>query len=496
MRRLRGAAALLLATVATVTPCAAEESAPVAEAKVGRKNPLSLIDVLVSVREHYPLLAAVLEEQALADARLLSKQGAFDLRVGAGSKLKPEGFYETYQGDVFVEQPTTLWGADLFGGYRIGSGDFAVWNGGDETNDGGEFRLGFRLPLLRNRAIDSRRAALRKAEIEADAADPIIRESLIDFSRTASFAYWEWVASGMRVGLAQQLVDLAQERQTQLSRRVERGALPAIDLADNERLIVDREVRFIAAERAFQQAAIDLSLFLRDDGGEPLTAGVRLVPGHFPTEDRPDSENIDDDIARAHAQQPVLQELAFLEEKAAVDLALAENRMLPDIAISIAGSKDVGDAAKNPDDKGPAVLEAAIKFDLPLQRREAKGEAEAARARLRQIQSQQKFARDQIAADVKNAMTALRAAYEQVNAARRNLELAQRLRKAEERKLLLGTSNLINVNIRELQAFDAAATLIATQADYFRALANFRAALGETDAATALSVDPAPETNG
>lgn len=494
MKAPRRAVALLIAfVVATATTTAGEAHAD--DAAPSRERPLSLIDVLGSVSNHYPLLAAVLEEQALADARLLSKQGAFDLRLGAGGKLKPEGFYETYEGDVFVEQPTTLWGADLFGGYRIGSGDFAVWNGGDETNDGGEFRLGFRLPLLRNRAIDSRRAALRKAEIEADAADPIIRESVIDFSRTASFAYWEWVASGMRVGLARQLVDLAEERQSQLSRRVERGALPAIDLTDNERLIVDREVRFISAERAFEQAAIDLSLFLRDDEGQPLTARVERVPSRFPEEDRPEPDKLEEDIARAFEQQPLLQELAFLEEKAALDLALAENRLLPEVAISVTGSQDIGGAVKNPDDKGPTVLEAGIKFDLPLQRREAKGEVAAARARLRQIQSQQKYARDRIAADVKNAVTALRAAYDQVSATRKNLELAQRLRKAEERKLLLGTSNLINVNIRELQAFDAAATLIATQADYFRALANFRAALGETDAATALSVGR-PDDNG
>lgn len=63
--------------------------------------------------------------------------------------------------------------------------------------------------------------------------------------------------------------------------------------------------------------------------------------------------------------------------------------------------------------------------------------------------------------------------------ARRNRELAQELRRAEERKLFLGTSNLINVNIREVQAFDAASTLIAAQADYFRARAKYRAALGE-----------------
>ena len=39
---------------------------------------------------------------------------------------------------------------------------------------------------------------------------------------------------------------------------------------------------------------------------------------------------------------------------------------------------------------------------------------------------------------------------------------------------------MINLNIRELQAFDAASTLISTQADYFRALAAYNAALGET----------------
>ncbi len=450
---------------------------------------LDLVDVLRSVEKHYPLLQAANQEREIANARLLSRQGAFDARLGADSKLKPEGFYETYQGNVYLAQPLQFWGTEILGGYRIGSGDFAVWNGGDETNSGGEVRLGIKVPLLRDRSIDQRRASLRKAEVDALLAEPVILENRIEFTHDASLAYWRWVATGMRLDLARQLVAVAEERQSRIARRVDRGALPSIDLADNERLIVDRRVRLISAERSFEQAAIGLSLFLRDDDGNPALAMENALPDRFPEEGQPSAEQLGQGIERALQQQPFLQDLSLQRDKAAVDLELAENQLLPTIAVSVGGSKDFGASDKTVDDKGPAVLEAGVRFDLPLQRRRAKGAVSEARAKLTQIESKWRFARDKIEAKVRSADAGLRAAYDQVAAARRNLELAQRLRKAEERKLSLGTSNLINVNIRELQAFDAAATLIETQADYFRALAGYRAATGDLDYETALTLN-------
>ena len=428
---------------------------------------------------HYPLLAAAVEERAIAQARLMSREGAFDLRAGARSKVKPRGFYETYEGGAFLEQPTQLWGADFFGEYRIGRGNFALWNGGDETNAGGEFRVGIRLPLLRDRAIDDRRAGLRKAQIGVEAAEPAIRERLLAFSRAASFAYWDWVANGMRVAIAEQLVETAQNRQSQLDRRAARGALPQIDLVDNQRLIVDRQVRLITARRKFEQATINLSLFLRSEDGSPRMAEATQIPAEFPPEANPDRAYLASDVERAFEQQPILQKLAFLAEKTELDIELSRNRMLPSLDISVAGSQDIGGAAKDPDDKGPGVLEAKVEIALPLQRREARGEVSAARAQLRRIQSEQRFARDRIAAEVEKAYAALHAAFEQLSATRQNLDLARQLRTAEHRKLSLGTSNLIDVNIRELQTFEAASSLINAQADYFRALAHYRATLGD-----------------
>ncbi len=464
------ATALLIATLHGTVNDAATADDP---------RPLALRDVLESVEQHYPLLAAAIEERTLADARLMTSKGAFDLVVGAGGKAKPRGFYQTYEGDAYFRQPTTLWGAEFYGGYRIGTGNFAIWNGGDKTNQGGEFRGGMSLPLLRDRAIDDRRASLRKAEIGVEAAEPSVQESVIQFERDASFSYWAWVASGMRVGVARRLLATAEVRQSQLERRVEKGALPQIDLADNERLINDRRVMLINIERAFEQASIDLSLFWRDDHGTPRIAPLPRVPQGFPPEDRPDDQKVQADIERAYVQQPLLREFDYELSRLEVDLELAENRMLPGLAVAIGGSKDVGGATNVPDDKGPAVLEARVFLELPVQRREARGQVAETEARLRQVRLERQFAEERIAAEVRNAMAALRAAFDQVDAARRNVELARKLRKAEERKLLLGQSNLINVNIREVQAADAASTLIAAQADYFRARANYRAALGD-----------------
>lgn len=488
-----GMIALLAAAIATAQ---AGTRHPVRNSAGAANAPLlHLQEVLESVVSHYPLLQIAVEEQALAAARLLSRQGAFDLSINAAGRSKPAGFYETHQGDLWLEQPLREFGSTIFGGYRIGNGDFAVWDGGDETNKGGEFRLGARVPLLRDRGIDSRRAELRKAEIEVDTVDPFVQERLIDFSRSAAFAYWDWVATGLRVGVARQLVELARQRQSQLTRRVERGALPAIDLTDNQRLIVEREVRLIAAERAFSIAAIELSLFLRDGEGEPLPPDENRLPVAFPEEERPDLARLDAYVERAFAQRPRLREITLQAERASVELSLAENRLLPDLSVSVAGSKDIGAAVQDPDNKGPTVFEAGIRFEVPLQRRQARGETAAATARMRQIDAQLRFARDRVAADVAGALVALEAAFDQVLAARQNLELAQELQRAEERILLLGTSNLINVNIRELQAFDAATTLIAAQADYFRALADYHAAVGEGGVAAAAPL-PAPERNG
>jgi len=80
-----------------------------------------------------------------------------------------------------------------------------------------------------------------------------------------------------------------------------------------------------------------------------------------------------------------------------------------------------------------------------------------------------------VVAEALQAVEELEAAYVQTGQARENLELAEQLRAAEARKLELGLTNLIDLNIREVQAATAARQLVDAQHAYFRAWADYTA---------------------
>ena len=121
---------------------------------------LSLEEVLASVERHYPPLRAALQDLPIAEADYLAAQGRFDLVLRSIIDSNNFGYYESRRFDLWAEQPTTLWGATFFSGYQVSGGSFPDYDGKFQTNGAGEYRAGMRLPLMRDRAVDGRRADL------------------------------------------------------------------------------------------------------------------------------------------------------------------------------------------------------------------------------------------------------------------------------------------------------------------------------------------------
>ena len=100
-----------------------------------RDIPLTLAEVLDSVRIHFPLLQAVERERAVASGRLTSAMGAFDTNLNMSGNALAPGTYENYRSDMGLSQMLTVGGISLFGGYRTGFGDFPTYNLGQKTAD-------------------------------------------------------------------------------------------------------------------------------------------------------------------------------------------------------------------------------------------------------------------------------------------------------------------------------------------------------------------------
>lgn len=434
---------------------------------------LGLDELVRTVEQRFPLILAAQQDRAVAEAEKLSASGGFDPSWRTSAAVIPIGGYPSQRLDTFVEQPLPWWGSSVFAGYRLGLGAYPVYDGKLATNQYGEVRAGARLNLWRDGPIDRRRASIRRAELGVDAATQGADQQRIEATRVASFRYWDWVAAGRRIAVARSWLDLALVRDGALARRVETGDVPAIERQENQRAILQRRAQLVSAQRALEQAAIELSLFLRAADGSSILPEPSRLPSSMPEPTPLDIARVRADERAALERRPELKRLDAQKEQAEVERRWAENQRRPAIDLVVVGSQDLGPG--DPKQSKP-VLEAAVVVDIPLLNRAATGREQAASAQVSRIEAQARLQRDRVVADVRDAASALVAAEQRAAAARAEVDVARRLADQELKRFELGEGTLLLVNLREQAALEAALRQIDAVADWQKALAAYRAA--------------------
>jgi outer membrane protein TolC len=450
---------------------------PTTDAPARSGDTVVLDSVIDSVYRSYPLLDAAIQDRTIAAGEQLAALGGFDLSLKGASENGPTGFYETYRQRLGVTQPR-FEGGEYFAGYRVGRGNFQPWYKERETNEAGEFTAGMAVPLARDRRIDPRRAELWRANAGRQMADPNINAQLIGFVQEAGYSYWNWVAAGEKLRIANGILLIAEDRTERIRRQVEEDLLDPPVLTDNLRLVADRRAAKAAAERRLRQAAVKLSLYYRDDQRRPLIPGDNRLPA-FPDPTPIDAQAVAGDISNALRQRPEITVLTLMQRQFEIDFNQARNEYQPSIDAVVAGSQDVGTPASSSNDKGQFELDAALYLDLPVQRRKARGKMQSTQGKLIQLEAKRRLVEDKIVADVQSVYAALLAAYEQVVQAKEAVGFAEDLAQRERRNLALGASDLLTVALREQFAVEAADKAVDSLLLYYLAQADYRAALAE-----------------
>lgn len=433
-------------------------------------DPLTPEEVLRSVNQHFPLLTAVLQERGIAEGGNISAKGEFDTKIKAKGDVEQFGFYRNETFDALVEQPLQAWGTDVYGGYKLGRGRFSPAEDKSVTLSAGEYRAGIRTNLLRDRAIDARRAGLQTTGIQRDVAETTVDKSRLTFFKEALKDYWEWVAAGQQLKVAKALLDLAEARNTQIEESVKLGSLAPLELTDNRQTILRRRGAVVGAERNLQNRAIELSLFLRASDGTP----VMPTPDRLPPIPEPpgslEAARVEQDLTFAIQQRPEVRGLLLKRQQQQVEVRLAGNQIAPQLDFFFQYSRDAGTGSRT---KIGDNVESGIIFELPAQRRKAIGKNVQQNAKLQQIESELRFSRDRVVADVQDAVSAVRAAYESLAVVRNEVLTAKQLEEAERARFDLGDSTQFLVNLRELATADAQFREIKAQSDYFKAFAEY-----------------------
>lgn len=455
-----GRAALLL--IALAAPGAADTT------------PLDASELLASVNRSFPLIETARRERDAAAGAALEARGAFDLKLKASGEGL-QSYYDNERVKATIEQPLAPFGMTLYGGYRIGRGEFASYDTKALTLDNGELNAGLALPLLRDRSIDLRRADLRAADIGVNVATQSLEKARLSYFKDALKQYWDWVAAGRQLAVARALLELAERRDVDLQTAVGLGQLAPVERTDNARAILQRRSALVTAQRGVEATSISLSLYYRGPDGRPVRPEADRLPPLLPAPAPLTTEDEERGIEDALSRRPEVLGLRFKRSQQEVEARLAGNARLPSLNLFADVSRDYGEG---PITRRGNELAAGLFFELPVQRRKASGKLLQAQAKLASIDAELRFAQDRVRSDVQDAASAVRAAYASVALVRQELTIARELESLERDRFQLGDSTQFLVNLRELNTADAAFREVKVLADYQKALAEFEAASG------------------
>jgi len=389
-------------------------------------------------------------------------------------------FWDQYKGDylnrrldVSIQQRTGLWGLSVLGGYRLGQGSFATYDGKLETQDKGEVRFGFELPLLRNGWTDSFRTAVKKGDLSRSLALDQERVQKLDLMRQLGARYWDWFVNAHRLRISKGLLELAAVRQEKIRVRVGRGDIAKIEELEGERTILQRRAQVAQAERNHIKTKLDLEVFVSTQSStNPLSLELADLPAPDSTLPSESDERMDLD------QHPEIKRQGTLLRQAELDADLASNQFLPKLDLALNLSQDYGTAVYG---LSKARSEAGVLFEFPIPSRAATARTSQMRAMVLKQDAQALLARSRVENAVTDAKNALRLARERAGISSQELALSKTLVEMENKRFLNGDSNLLLLNLREQNFAEAEIRQIEAFSDLRRSQNELNVALGRLE---------------
>ncbi len=338
------------------------------------------------------------------------------------------------------------------------------------TSRPGETRVGVSFSPLQGLVANKRQAALDKARLaprRARAQQAKERNALL---RDATHAFWAWVKARRTLGVARDLLRLAQRRQALVTRRARAGEAPAIDSVEAAQIVARRQGTLADAVRTARQKRIALTTFLGT--GDASLSRLRYAPPALPSPQAPDTIRVAPAVDTALARRPVLRALDVKQRRARVAQDLARGQRWPDLKL---------EAQAVSYDEGPlnmTDLKVGFAIEQPLFARSSRSDATTARLKTRQLDFERERTEQAVRADVRKAVVARRQAQQRVQTARRSVRLSRRLQRAEQRRFEEGGGTLFRLNQREQALAEARKARVGARIDVLRARTAYQWATG------------------
>ncbi len=429
---------------------------------------LSAAQVMEIVKQFHPVArqADIFVEKAKADVTIA--KGMFD------PVLKNEMAQKTFDGTdyYFYNRPElsipTWFGVEVSAGIEYLSG-----NRTDPVETKGQTSyFGVSVPLAKNLLMDKRRAALQTAKIFRDASAIEKRNMLNNLMLDAMTNYWNWVKHYQVYKILTEAVTVNEKRVALVKTAFRLGDRPAIDTIEALTQLQSFELMKNEAWLNFQNAGLELSVFIWNANTQPYTLAVDIIPGddfkllNVAVATVPELNNLLDAAIKNHPELIIYNyKLDVLD----IDKKLKFQDLLPTINFrynQLGKGYDILKTTAAPLFENN--YQYGLSFGIPLRLSQGRGEYRKAKLKIAEIQLQQKQKQLQVENKVKSYFNELLMLKNQVALQENAVKNYKALQRGEEIRFQAGESSLFLINARENKTLEALQKLQELKTKYYK----------------------------
>ena len=363
-------------------------------------------------------------------------------------------------------------GSKVYGGYRKSYGNFANYDGDKLTNDDGEYRIGGKVSLLKNRGIDGNRLGVLLSSLGVEESKVQLELIKKTIERDATKSYWHWVVSGEIYKIYDDLYQFSVKRQSQLEQRLAKGDVAKIIVEENKKNVLRRKISLMQAKQEFENSALYLSLYLRNEDGTQILANKNQLPNLDATKLNSDF-NSSQDIEYALNNRPEIKIIEIKRSENQGQSKYAKNLLQPTLDVEFGASRDQGNGSIT---RSQSENFANLNLSLPLQFSEARGKIAEYDSKLKSLSYDKQLLKEKIITEIEQILLKIKTISEIHENIREEVSLAELLESSEREKFKHGASNFFLVNMREQDTALSKAMKADAVEKYYGALADYHLA--------------------
>lgn len=369
----------------------------------------------------------------------------------------------------------------------------------------GLLRYSFSQHLMKDYGRANNRRQIRVAQNNQKISETQFERQLIDLVAQAQRGYWDLVFAAEDIKVKQRSMDLAQKTLSDNEIQVRIGTLAPIDVVQAESEVANRRVQYVTSTYTEVQTQDQVKKLITSQG-DPGLILAKLIPSQVVPKPEPsDVPPVEQAIKIALENRPEIKQLQLDLQNKKIDLEYTKNQLLPSVDLFAAynqngvGGKETIRSGFGP--TAPIVAQSdggifdafgqlfgygytgysvGLSVQIPLRNRAAQGEN--ARAMTDERIAEQKITSQaqQIALEVRNALTQVDMNRARIEAATKARELSERRLEAEQKKFDLGASTIRFVLEEQRNVAQAQTDELQAIVNYTKALVDIDRAMGMT----------------